>query len=137
MSGAIFWPISKNLNIPLVVHFHGQYAYRHSTLGKYAEMYKPMFDYASSIVSVSTDMTRQLISLGAPKEKIVYNCYGVDLAYFLLPKDTIREQRFLYVGRFVDKKAPLLVIRAFEIALQHFPEAKLTMAGEGYPLEMC
>ena len=44
--------------------------------------YKRMFDYASVIIAVSKHMAEQLVSLGAPAEKIVYNPYGVEIDKF-------------------------------------------------------
>src|SRR5690606_24305968 len=96
------------------------------------ELYRRMFDYCSSIIVVSKHMQRRLLELGAPQEKVVYNCYGPTNP----KKDRSMPQmlRFISVGRFVDKKAPYLTILAFLEVLRSFPRAILSLVGDG-PLE--
>ena len=69
----------QELGIPLVVHFHGYDAYLRDVLDRYEERYRKMFAYSSAIVAVSIHMTDQLVKIGAPREKVFYNPYGVDL----------------------------------------------------------
>ena len=74
--------ICQQLAIPLVVHFHGYDAYSQEVLEVYASAYKTIFRYCSGIIAVSRPMVEQLIRIGAPKEKIVYNACGVDITVF-------------------------------------------------------
>jgi len=128
--------ISKELNLPLIVHFHGYDASRKSVLSAYKDSYKKMFSYASKIISVSNVMTSKLIELGCPKGKIIYNVNAPeDLFIAVEPKFTQRQ--IIAVGRFVEKKAPHLVIESFKKVLERFPEMKLIFAGEGDLLAHC
>jgi len=134
--GAAIAPHAKKLGIPLVVHFHGHDAHRDTLLDtKCKSDYIKMFDYAHKIVSVSNFMTKRLLELGAPKEKIMYNPYGPRPFFYDIHSsygDTI-----LNIGRFTDIKAPTVLLNAFKNALPNCPNAKLIMVGQGELLETC
>jgi glycosyltransferase involved in cell wall biosynthesis len=126
----------RQAGVPLVAHFHGFDAYKRSALDAYGSQYPRMFAYASAIISVSSRMCRQLVTLGAPEEKIFYLPCSVDLKMFSQTDPAAAPPHFLAVGRFVEKKAPYLTVLAFREALLECPEARLTMAGDG-PLLDC
>jgi glycosyltransferase involved in cell wall biosynthesis len=138
MVGAQISNLSKEFNIPLIVHFHGHDAHRKSVIESYLENYKQMFEVAIAIVVVSSKMKESLINLGAPSNKIFLNGYGVDISKFNY-KERIRNDKFTLfsVGRFVDKKAPYLLILTFQKVLNTVPTAKLIIAGDGYLFETC
>ena len=116
---------------PLVAHFHGYDASIYSVLSEYKEQYSSMFKGISAIISVSNDMTTQLVSLGADKDKIQTIPYGVNLNLFSEAHPEQNERKFIFVGRFTEKKAPDLLLKAFKKALQKVPDAKLVMIGNG------
>lgn len=122
-------------HVPLIVHFHGYDAYRDDALSGCGRRYQAMFEAAAAIVAVSRDMQRQLVSLGAPEEKLHYNPYGVDTREFQGAHPALAGPTFLAVGRFVDKKGPLLTLFAFQRVLAVVPDARLIMIGDGYLLE--
>ncbi|MDO6434790.1 glycosyltransferase [Flavitalea sp. BT771] len=133
LSGANVVGACRQLAIPLVVYFHGYDAYTKSILRNHAVQYQQLFDYGSSLIVVSQDMKEQLISLGAPAEKIVYVRSGVNDIFFerYPPLDS---KTFVAVGRFVAKKAPHLTLYAFREVLKRHPEVRLIMIGAGQPL---
>lgn len=135
MNGADICPVARELGIPLVVHFHGHDAHRTPDLLPYLTKYQDMFDYASSLVSVSHLMTSALLDLGAPAEKIVYNPYGAREYFFDVQPDY--RPTLIAVGRFAEIKAPYLTVAAFHRALQSVPQASLVMVGDGPLLECC
>jgi colanic acid/amylovoran biosynthesis glycosyltransferase len=117
--------------VPLIIHFHGGDAHQYRTVAKYRDLYSRGFQYAKSIIGVSNDMLEALQKLGAPEEKLIHNPYGVDLNRFS-PVDLRASKRsFLSVGRFVDKKSPVSVVRAFKEVLNDYPDAQLHMVGNG------
>ena len=136
-SGVAMADICADLGIPLVVHFHGYDAYREDILGEQGRDYPRMFTIASALVVVSEDMRRQLLSLGAPPEKVHLIPYGVDPELFRITDSGGNPPSLVAVGRFTAKKAPDLTIRAFAEVAERFPEARLTLAGEGDLLEAC
>jgi glycosyltransferase involved in cell wall biosynthesis len=131
MVGAMVTEACKLANVPLVIHFHGADAHHQATVMAYADLYKKAFNYASAIVAVSNEMVEALKKLGASPEKIYLNPYGVDTKKF--PKIDISGSgiNFISVGRFVEKKSPLTVVKAFKIVSEKFPSAHLWMVGAG------
>lgn len=118
-------------NVPLVVHFHGADAHHQPTVAKYLERYKATFLYAAKIIAVSQTMVDKLIELGAKREKILLNSCGVNLDKFKSIRTEKTQKILFFVGRFVEKKAPDIVITAFAEVQKAIPEARLIMAGEG------
>ncbi len=136
MEGATVLPICRKLKLPLVVHFHGHDAVRNSVIKKYKYQYKEMFDYATKIISVSHEMSKRLISIGCLKEKIAYNPYGPNDEFFNV-KTIYSKDQFIAIGRFVEKKAPHLLILAFHKVIRKYGKARLVIAGDGALLDSC
>jgi glycosyltransferase involved in cell wall biosynthesis len=128
----------KEARIPLVVHFHGYDAHRTSVLNRYRDAYRSVFAEAEAIVAVSRTMRAQLCELGAPSEKVFINPCGVDTTVFQpRSQEGIQHPHFLAVGRLVGKKAPHLSLLAFSNVLARYPEARLTMVGDGELQGVC
>lgn len=122
--------------VPLVVHFHGFDAHRTDYIARYGN-YRELFSYAIALVVVSRAMEAQLLAIGAPREKVVYNCYGIDVQRFVPGRPDLAPPHFLAIGRFAEKKAPQLTIRAFAKVVAQRPQARLTMVGQGRLWEAC
>ncbi|HEY1096358.1 MAG TPA: glycosyltransferase [Alphaproteobacteria bacterium] len=137
LTGAEMMPACQKAGIPLIVHFHGFDAARRDMIAPYLDRYKDMFAYASSIISVSRDMTEKLIALGADPSKIILNPYGPHEKFRVSKKERLSRQPYIFLatGRFVGKKAPHLVIEAFHLAAERNPDIRLVMIGEGPLLE--
>lgn len=127
--------ICKDLNIPLITHFHGYDASVDEVI-KRCKNYKDVFDYSTYVITVSKEMQKALLALGCPKEKLIYNTYGPD-SRFLEIKPQFSEPIFIGLGRFVEKKAPYYLILAFLKVLAKFPEARLIIGGHGKFYEIC
>jgi colanic acid/amylovoran biosynthesis glycosyltransferase len=137
LTGAGVLSVCKELRMPLIVHFHGYDAYSTEVLHRHAAAYKRVFEYASAIIAVSKHMEEQLVRLGAPKERVIYNPYGVDPEKFAQAEVLTSPPRVLAVGRFVEKKAPYLTILAFGKVVTRLPEARLVMVGAGLLHDVC
>lgn len=122
--------VIKYLKLPLIIHFHGYDASSRETIEAYKIKYKAVFEYASKVLVVSKKMYNDLLDLGCSKDKLLINCYGPDESFFGV-SPVFTNQQFVAIGRFVEKKAPHLVIAAFEKVVEAFPDAKLVMAGDG------
>ncbi len=127
----------KKNNLPLVVHFHGFDTYKKDHLQKLKIQYEKVFEYAKALIVVSKDMEKQLLKLGAAPSKVFCNVYGVDVTKFKKNEDVASSHDVLFVGRFVEKKAPQLSILAFQKVLKTIPNAKLYMVGDGALLNEC
>jgi len=123
--------------VPLVVHFHGFDAHNNLVLEPYTSHYLRMFACARAIIAVSRKMEKQLLQLGAPREKVHYNVCGVDIDQFKDGRPDKNPPVFITVGRFVDKKAPHLTLLAFRKVLERCPSARLVMIADGPLLEPC
>lgn len=135
MVGAMVAEACKMAGVPLVIHFHGADAHHKPTVDKYRELYPAAFKYASAIVAVSNDMVEALKQLGTPGSKIHLNPYGVDSARFPLVDLSGSAPDFISVGRFVEKKSPQSVVRAFKQVHNRIPQTHLWMVGEGALLD--
>jgi len=122
--------------VPLVAHFHGFDAHVDAVVKAQGD-YRALFAQASAMVVVSREMEQDLLLLGAPRGKLVRNSCGVDAERFTSGDPAQSPPHFLFVGRFVDKKAPHLALSAFERIAERVPEARLTMVGQGPLWESC
>lgn len=134
-SGVMVMDACRELDIPLIVHFHGYDASVHEVIKQNAESYKVMFSVAHAVIAVSRAMERKLISLGSPEEKVFYNPYGIDCERFGGANPREADPVMVAVGRFVEKKAPHLTLQAFAKVQRKVPEARLRMIGNGPLLE--
>lgn len=120
--------------IPLVVHFHGFDAHVREVVEQMREDYARLFNEASAVVAVSRTMREALIALGCPPQKIRVIPCGVNVDQFQRSHPPPRREgkpfQFLFVGRFVSKKAPVHLLLAFQECIRHV-DAKLVMAGDG------
>jgi len=135
-SGVEVAPICAKTKIPLVVHFHGYDAFREDVLTSYGPQYREMFEKAAAVIGVSQPMMKQLEQLGCPVDKLHLVHYGIDTATFQYTSHP-RDPHLVSCGRFVEKKAPDLVLRTFALLVKTYPNARLTMIGDGPLLASC
>ena len=76
-------------------------------------------------------MVERLKELGAPAAKIFNASCGVDVDEFPLLNISKSAKDFLFVGRFVEKKSPISLVKAFKSVVDKLPDAKLWMVGAG------
>jgi colanic acid/amylovoran biosynthesis glycosyltransferase len=126
----------RQSGVPLIAHFHGYDASMHDVLAEHVATYPKMFAQACAIIAVSRAMQRQLIALGAPESKVLFNPYGVDCTQFSGAEPRNAEPIFLAVGRLTEKKAPDLLLAAFAIAQRTVPTMKLRVVGDGPLMKM-
>ncbi|HVW12271.1 MAG TPA: glycosyltransferase [Mucilaginibacter sp.] len=131
MVGAMVTDACKRASVPLVIQFHGADVHHRQTVAAYYKYYREAFKYADKLVAVSRDMVNELVRLGAPAEKVVEASCGVDTEKFPLVDVLHSGRQFLSIGRFVEKKSPSSVVKAFKIVSEKFPDARLTMVGDG------
>jgi glycosyltransferase involved in cell wall biosynthesis len=136
-NGVHVLPACRQLNLPLVVHFHGNDASQTDVLERYRVEYRRLFEYAAAIIVVSREMQSRLESLGAPAHKLHLNPCGVDVTAFHGSDPASAPPTFLSVGRFTEKKAPHLLLLAFAELHRRHPEARLRMIGDGVLLDAC
>ena len=128
-------PVATEMNIPVVVHFHGldissslnNRWYRWSLLNKLADF--------SAIIVVGTHQKQWLLEQAVPENRVHLIPCGVPTDEFR-PSGKIHGDpvRFLAVSRLVEKKGLEYTIQAFAKVLQYHPTAQLDILGDG-PLQ--
>jgi len=122
---------------PLVVQFHGYDASRGDILASRKLAYAKIFEFAASVVAVSSAMAERLVSLGADRQRVVHIPCGVDCSMFVGADPAHAPPTLVGVGRFVEKKGPHLTLLAFARATLRVPNARLVLAGDGPLREAC
>ncbi|MEL6519685.1 MAG: glycosyltransferase [Pseudomonadota bacterium] len=128
-------PVFAEAGVPLFGYFRGFDASRIIQVRRKARAYQKMMSNLAGIVGVSQFLLDNLASKGIvhPNAHVIPS--GVDVRRFI-PGQKI-PNRFLTVGRFVEKKLPKLTLRAFAEATANHPDAVLEMIGDGPLLEPC
>jgi glycosyltransferase involved in cell wall biosynthesis len=135
-------PLAMEMNIPLVVTFHGYDASKLLRREKYVRDLGRLFRYVH-IITVSEFIGRRMVDLGADPARLEVHYIGVPLDDFKrvsrepLPVKTSRgdEVNILQVSTFVEKKGHAYTIEAFARFLEHYPKSRLVLAGDG-PLRL-
>lgn len=135
-SGAVLAPVAEELNIPLIVHFHGYDASVFAVMEKHQTAYKRMFSIAKAIIVVSEEMRSDLMAIGADERKLFKITYAPN-SIFLDIRPDYQSNQVLAIGRFVEKKAPHLTLLAYQKAKEICPEINLKFIGTGELLTVC
>ena len=138
------WPSVKAAGLPMLVTLHGYDINVHRTwwerghAGVRSQIYPRRLlimarDPAVRFVAVSQAVKRRAMDYGIDEKKISLAHIGVDMRRFGPGEVPLsrRSKRILFVGRMVEKKAPLLLIRVYSELRKELPEAELAMIGEG------
>ena len=131
--GVTMAPIAKAAGIPMFCYFRGSDAssrIRHKHVQK---AYRKMMPMLQGVFAVSQFLLDNLGSVGLAHPNAVVIPSGVDVRRFQPGQK--RPNSYLGIGRFVEKKAPLLTIRSFAEATADQPDAHLTMIGDGELLD--
>nr|WP_255516229.1 glycosyltransferase [cf. Phormidesmis sp. LEGE 11477] len=132
-------PISKALNIPLVVTFHGygltvkpSYAWRESLSQLiYLLRKNNLRKKATHFIAVSNYIKKLLIEQAFPPQKISTHYTGIDTCTFTPDEHVRRTPTVLFVGRLVEVKGCNYLIRAMSKVQSIFPDAELVVLGDG------
>lgn len=134
-AGIQLLPKARKTKIPLITSFHGVDISKRVKQGPgYRRDLRKLFKYGTAFTVVSENMRSKLLRLGCPAKKITIVRSGVDLTNFTFqPAHPVIDDayRFLSVGRLVEKKGMDVLIKAFSRVHQVYPQATLTIVGEG------
>lgn len=137
-SGVLIAPVAHRLKVPLVVTFHGFDATRFAKSEYWRAEYQKLWPATAAVVGVSEHICSRLHELGAPASKLRRIGNGVDLSKFTYSDPSSRfdgkNVRCLFVGRLVEKKAPIVLAKAFQVACKRVPPAlhlTLDIVGDG------
>ncbi len=131
-------PISEQLNIPLVVTFHGYdltvkptYAWR-ASFSQLIYLFRKhsLKKKASHFIAVSNFIKKLLLEQRFPPEKISTHYIGIDTSLFV-PESIQRTSTVLFVGRLVEMKGCEYLIRAMSEVQSILPTTELVVVGDG------
>lgn len=132
-------PLARNLQIPLLVTFHGyeatvkdEYAqrsfYSHRVYIAYREVLKRQ---AQLFIAVSEFIKGRLLEQGFPPHKLVVHYIGIDTELFKPNPAVQRQPVVLFLGRLVEKKGCEYLIQAMSRVQAVRPEVELVVIGDG------
>lgn len=136
--GALALPISRALEIPLVVTYHGadaskeRHYRRHLLPPVYQRRLRALQQEAALFVCVSDSVREHLLARGFPAEKLAVIHQGIELDMALpAPPPAWPQPYVLFVGRFTEKKGVSDLIEAMRLLQLRGGEAGLVLIGDG------
>ncbi|NNU84733.1 colanic acid biosynthesis glycosyltransferase WcaL [Geobacillus sp. BMUD] len=121
--------------IPLVVSIRGRDgSAKHQSLRRNQKRYHLLKQHGALFLPVCRYLANELITLGFPPEKIQVLYGGIELDLFPYRERTIPENGdiiILSIGRLVEKKGFLTLVRAFQRVHAVHPRCRLRIIGSG------
>jgi colanic acid/amylovoran biosynthesis glycosyltransferase len=130
-------PLIRAWNKASIVSFHGADVMVDMNKPAYRAATKQMLEAVKLVLVRSESLRRAVIHLGCDEKKIEVQRTGVPLDEFPFrertfpPRGRGGEWRFVQAGRLIEKKGLPVSLRAFASFLHRYPNATLTIAGEG------
>jgi len=127
-------PLIHSWKKPSIVSFHGADVTVDMNKPAYREATRQMLDAVRLVLVRSESLRRALTHLGCDEGKIEVQRTGIPLDEFPFRERSLPqngEWRFVQAGRLIEKKGLPVTLRAFSVFLRQYPNAKLTIAGEG------
>ncbi len=127
-------PLIRSWKKPSIVSFHGADVTVDMHRPAYREATQQMLNAVNLVLVRSESLRRAIIGLGCDEKKIEIQRTGIPLDKFpfrerRFPQDG--KWRFAQAGRLIEKKGLPVTLRAFAVFLRQYPNANLTIAGEG------
>jgi colanic acid/amylovoran biosynthesis glycosyltransferase len=133
-------PLSRALNIPLIVTFQGYdatvyddhaRASKHYSHRVYVRKRKALEAGSALLIAVSNFIRSELLRQGFAPDKILTHYVGVDTELFRPDPDIPREPIVLFTGRLAEKKGCEYLIRAMAKVEDLTPANELVIIGDG------
>jgi colanic acid/amylovoran biosynthesis glycosyltransferase len=127
-------PLIRAWKNPSIVSFHGADVMVDMNKPAYREATLQMLDAVTLVLVRSESLRRALVDLGCHPEKIKIQRTGIPLQEFPIRDRAVPnngEWQFVQAGRLIEKKGLPVTLRAFSTFLKQYPNAMLTIAGEG------
>lgn len=144
-NGAMVLPLARRVGLPLIVTFHGRDATMHDEAllasgslrdRRLVTRRAQLARSGALFIAVSEHIRRQLLARGYPGHKIVTHYNGIATTFFTpapqqqrAPVSSVRS--VLFVGRFVEKKGVIYLLRAMAAVQRLMPGVRLVLIGSG------
>ncbi|PYK39219.1 MAG: colanic acid biosynthesis glycosyltransferase WcaL [Verrucomicrobia bacterium] len=130
-------PLIRAWKNPSIVSFHGADVMVDMNKSAYREATRQMLDAVKLVLVRSESLRHAVVDLGCDEKKIEVQRTGIPLDEFPFRErnfpssDGGGEWRLVQAGRLIEKKGLPVTLRAFASFLKRYPNATLTIAGEG------
>jgi colanic acid/amylovoran biosynthesis glycosyltransferase len=127
-------PLIRAWQHPSIVSFHGADVMVDMNQPAYREATRQMLDAVKLVLVRSESLRRAVIDLGCDENKIEVQRTGIPLDEFSFHERNFPqngEWRLVQAGRLIQKKGLPVTLSAFASFLKLYPNASLTIAGEG------
>ena len=129
-----FLPLLKVWRHPTVVSFHGADVAVDMEKPRYRAAMQEVFHLVTKVQARSAALAEDLLTLGCPPEKVVLHRTGIPGQNWAFCERAAPEGgawHLVQSGRFIEKKGLDLTLRAFAVVVARFPQARLTLIGDG------
>jgi colanic acid/amylovoran biosynthesis glycosyltransferase len=134
-NNGLFWlPFLRKRRIPALVSFHGADVQVNVDSPTAKRWLGDLFAFCGLVLARSESLGSALLGLGCPPEKLRIQRTGIPLdtfRYSARQRPADGAWRLLQACRLVEKKGLELTIRSFSAFLEQYPNANLTIAGDG------
>jgi len=127
-------PLIRTWKNPSIVSFHGADVTVDMNKPAYRDATRQMLDAVKLVLVRSKSLQHAVADLGCDPKTIEVQHTGIPLEIFPFRERSIPqngEWRFVQAGRLIEKKGLPVSLRAFSVFLREYPNATLTIAGEG------
>jgi colanic acid/amylovoran biosynthesis glycosyltransferase len=127
-------PLVRAWQKPSIVSFHGADVMVDMHKPAYREATRQVLEAVKLVLVRSESLRRAVVDLGGDQTKIEVQHTGIPLDEFPFRERTAPqngEWRFVQAGRLIEKKGLPVTLRAFASFQERYPNAALTIAGEG------
>ena len=136
--GVHLLPLLEIADVPVIVSFHGADAQVDLKKPAHRERTRRVFALATLILVRSESISRRLLEIGCPPEKIRLHRTGLPLGqipFYQRRAPADGAWRCLQACRLIEKKGLATSVRAFAALARVHPHSTLTIAGDGPHLE--
>ena len=127
--GVRFQSLAQKAGLPLFVHAHGNDVSGVARRLGWKGQYRKLFKNVAGVIVPSQFLAEKVMALGADSD-LISVCYnGIATGDYSM--SLRKPNRLLAVARFVEKKGPLLTLKAFAKVHAARNSAKLVMVGDG------
>ena len=130
-------PLIRAWKKPSIVSFHGADVTVEMNKPAYRGATREMLESVNLVLVRSESLRRALTELGCDETKIALQRTGIPLEEFPFRERSFpsrsrgSEWRLVQAGRLIEKKGLPVTLNAFAVFLDRYPNATLTIAGEG------
>ena len=128
-------PLIRTWEKPSIASFHGADVIVDMNKPAYREATRQMLAAVKFVLVRSESLRRAVVDLGCDERKIEVQHTGIPLDEFPVRERNFvaaaTEWRFVQAGRLIEKKGLPVTLRAFASFLSEYPNATLTIAGDG------